>query len=430
MSYGEGLLMGGLYMGCLILFCVPFVRILPRRKWFCVRLLPVFLLCTCLVIFGQKIWPDQVVGNIVENSVDYLFLFFSVLFLFRCTPWISLYGVTASYALQRVNMHLLAPLLRIVLGTGDRIVLFTILEGVSAALEFFLAEWIFTRRLQKDDYSHMSSRWNVLISVLLMASVISFNSIDQQYSSQTPGLVNIEISLFSFSLSLLTLILLYEIFRLDRSEKENAVIRNLWERDKKQLEISRETVDRINVKCHDLRHFLSAMQNQTEGNLRAELERLRGILRIYDTRIETGNDILNLILMEKSLLCQQENITVKCMADGICLGFMEEADIYSLFGNLMDNAISAVKKIKAARERVIQVFVREVSGMLSIIVENPYVGTIQYQNSLPITENPDKNIHGYGVRSIRMITEKYNGEMSISDQDHIFTVSILLPLNG
>lgn len=59
------------------------------------------------------------------------------------------------------------------------------------------------------------------------------------------------------------------------------------------------------------------------------------------TLVHTGNDALDAILSEKGLACEQGGIAFRCMADGAAVGFMAPTDIYSLFGNALDNAIEA-----------------------------------------------------------------------------------------
>ena len=55
----------------------------------------------------------------------------------------------------------------------------------------------------------------------------------------------------------------------------------------------------------------------------------------------TGNHALDVILTEKSLICKQKEIKLTCMADGKQLAFMQTTDLYSIFGNLLNNSIEA-----------------------------------------------------------------------------------------
>ena len=65
-------------------------------------------------------------------------------------------------------------------------------------------------------------------------------------------------------------------------------------------------------------------------------------------------------------------------------------------------------------------------------MENYFSGEIKLDNAgLPITTKKDKDYHGYGIKSIMYISKKYNGDVRINvdNENHIFSLSILLPLN-
>ncbi len=65
---------------------------------------------------------------------------------------------------------------------------------------------------------------------------------------------------------------------------------------------------------------------------------------MYDTQPHTKNAAPDVVLTGKNLSCTSQNITLTYMADGRRIGFMEDSDIYALFGNILDNAIDAVSK--------------------------------------------------------------------------------------
>lgn len=125
------------------------------------------------------------------------------------------------------------------------------------------------------------------------------------------------------------------------------------------------------------------------------------------------------------MLGDKFNITLTCMADGNALKIMHESDIYSLFGNALDNAVNAVKEIEDANKRNISLIVRGAGDTVIIHIENFYEGNVAFSEGLPQT-NKDKNFHGYGVKSIKKIVEKYNGIMNYSVTENIFSLDMIL----
>ncbi len=110
---------------------------------------------------------------------------------------------------------------------------------------------------------------------------------------------------------------------------------------------------------------------------------------------------------------------------------MEKVDLYSLFGNAIDNAIEAVSKENDENLKTINLIVRGVHSLITIRVENYFTGNIILnQEGLPITTKKDRDYHGYGLKSIKYIVEKYNGDFRINIEDNIFSLSILFSINN
>ena len=50
---------------------------------------------------------------------------------------------------------------------------------------------------------------------------------------------------------------------------------------------------------------------------------------------------------------------------------------------------------------------------------------MEFADGLPVTTKEDKNFHGFGVRSIRYLVEKYRGDMLMRAEEERFFVDIL-----
>ena len=155
------------------------------------------------------------------------------------------------------------------------------------------------------------------------------------------------------------------------------------------------------------------------------MQDLEESVSIYDSRIETGSPLLNVLLTEKSLFCEQNSINLSCMIDGEKLGFIEEGDLYCLFGNLVDNALEAVKNIKEPARRVIDLVVKSKDGLLLVQEENYFDGKLTFEDGLPVTTKEDKDRHGFGMRSLRLIARKYGGELTAFTEGDVFHLNII-----
>ncbi|WP_194610314.1 ATP-binding protein [Clostridium vitabionis] len=212
-------------------------------------------------------------------------------------------------------------------------------------------------------------------------------------------------------------------------EKENLEI--LVSQQARQYEITSSMIDRINQKCHDIKHqILGAVGNEENNSLKAYLHSLADNIMVYDTAIRTGNKALDTVLMEKGLICRDKHIQWTCMADGSGISFIRPGDLYTLFGNLVDNAIEASEKIDDVDQRVINVKVSVHESLLMILVENLFTGEIVFDHGFPLTTKTDGEEHGYGVKSVDYIARSYGGSLNISAKDHICQAKLLIPIPG
>lgn len=196
-----------------------------------------------------------------------------------------------------------------------------------------------------------------------------------------------------------------------------------------QQQLSRESMDIINRKCHDIKHQLRALMEMEDGvERRKYLEEIRGAMSIYDAVYQTGNAALDTVLREKALLCQEYEIKFSCMADGKALEFMDTLDVYALFGNALDNAVESVMREEDKEKRLINMRITKQMQILYIHLDNYCREPVRFEDGLPVTSKKDRENHGFGLRSIRHIAKKYDGEVVLKNQEERFILDLLLPI--
>ena len=132
--------------------------------------------------------------------------------------------------------------------------------------------------------------------------------------------------------------------------------------------------------------------------------------------------------MEKLLYCQEHKIKLTCVCDEEKLTHLDTLDIYSLFGNALDNAIESVICEPEESKRIISMRIGPRNEFLCIHIENYVRREVKLSGGLPVTSKADKSYHGFGVLSIKRIVEKYHGSMSIRSDGNLFRLDILIPL--
>ena len=206
-------------------------------------------------------------------------------------------------------------------------------------------------------------------------------------------------------------------------------MQNVLQNQYVQYKQSRESIDLINYKYHDLKHQIAVLRSEENPKKREEfLNRMEEEIRQYEAQNKTGNKVLDTVLTSKSLYCNKNGITFTCVADGTLLDFMDVMDICSIFGNALDNAIECEMKIPEKEKRLIHVTVSRQKSFLILRFENYYEEELQYKEGSLITTKKEKSSHGYGLKSIKYTVNKYEGAVSIDTKDHWFDLKILIPM--
>ena len=214
-----------------------------------------------------------------------------------------------------------------------------------------------------------------------------------------------------------------------RVRKELEAVQNVLQNQYVQYKQSRESIELINYKYHDLKHQIAVLRSEEDPKKREEfLNRMEEEIRQYEAQNKTGNKVLDTVLTTKSLYCAKHGITFTCVADGTLLDFMDVMDICSIFGNALDNAIECELKIPEKEKRLIHVTVSKQKQFLILRFENYCEETLQYQEGTPVTTKKEKEFHGYGLKSIQYTVNKYDGAVSMNLEDNWFELKVLIPI--
>lgn len=214
-----------------------------------------------------------------------------------------------------------------------------------------------------------------------------------------------------------------------RMKRELDSIQTILQSQYVQYRQSRESIDLINRKYHDLKHQITVLREESDpGKRKAYLDEMASEIQNYEAQNKTGNSVLDTVLTGKSLYCAKHSIQLTTVADGTLLNFMDVMDICTIFGNALDNAIECELQLKNKEKRLIHVAVFSRKDFLVLRFENYFEGNLQLKDGLPVTTKENADYHGYGIKSIRYTAEKYGGNMSIRTKDQWFEMDILIPI--
>ena len=215
-----------------------------------------------------------------------------------------------------------------------------------------------------------------------------------------------------------------------RLQREYDFQQQLWHKQQEQYALAKDNVDVITRICHDLKHQINALKTFSTDEQRDSYYReIEDSILAYDLDIKTGSEVLDVVLAEKKLKCMKSQINMTCVADGVQLGFMDAVDVYTIFGNALDNAIESVIQIEDPTKRVISVSVWTKSNLLLLQFENYYEQPLVFSEGIPLTTKPDEMYHGFGIKGINYTVQKYGGCIGIYPEDNIFILRISIPIS-
>lgn len=289
----------------------------------------------------------------------------------------------------------------------------------------YLAEYLLLRN-RKDyavniDNARMTVQSVIFLFCAVVLSVLSYNYIVINAALYGTPAVFV-VSAFGIVMCLNIIICLLDSFQTRKVEAELAKTRQLWQEDVRQYELTKQTIDVLNFRYHDLKNQMALLVRD-----RGVAEEIRKCLDDYSDSVRTGNDAMDVVLTEKSILCRKHGIDLTCMVDERCLTGLSPVDVYSVLGNLMDNAVEYLSKIPDQEKRIISLSICREGAMDIVQVENYLQEKPEENRGLPITTKSDKDNHGFGLKSVQYILKKYNGIMRLSTEDNLFSVTIALP---
>jgi len=197
-----------------------------------------------------------------------------------------------------------------------------------------------------------------------------------------------------------------------------------------QCQLMQESAEQIKAVRHDIKIHLAALRDFTTNgsieDIKNYLDTLVKDIEKSEIYSNTGNIAFDSIINYKLRNAKNENIKLDLNVAVPPELNVEVADIVTVIGNLLDNALEAVAKVN---EKIIKLDINFNKGGLFIKIENSFNGEVKYDEDTIISLKNGLE-HGYGLKNIRKSVEKYNGHMKISYTESIFSTGVFLYVSG
>lgn len=178
---------------------------------------------------------------------------------------------------------------------------------------------------------------------------------------------------------------------------------------------------------HDMKNHLLVLRNMERANqwdkLHDYLEEISKDILDDSTKIWTGNNIVDLILNSKKKQADSEGIAFSIGSNMIGDVPFKDGETISLLGNLLDNAIEACERIKST-EKWVTIRINRRYCLLYIEIENSIEEHPKEKNHRLISCKSEKEVHGYGLKNVRQIVDRYDGTYSYQIKENSFLTCV------
>lgn len=183
---------------------------------------------------------------------------------------------------------------------------------------------------------------------------------------------------------------------------------------------------------HEMRHIMQTLEqlsstDQTEMVKQLSVDASRFLMKKspVEEMIYINDTIANAVFVDRRKKC--EELGINCSLDiqpGISLDFISDLDKIRMFGNLLDNAVEGAVGCENAK-----VSVNLYRGNDSIIifkVVNNYRRDCNKQGNLYLSTKQEKSKHGFGLKNVQKLAEKYHGFLHIMEGNEMFQAILIL----
>lgn len=272
--------------------------------------------------------------------------------------------------------------------------------------------------------------WFLIISVFLI-SILSFAviqiALNESKLSETTSLMLLLSEIGLIALNIICLYIMISLNQSNRTAEEFKLKEQQLKHDIQYAETVRSQYQEIRQIRHDIKQHLDAVSGlQLEGKIDAAQKYISDIssgLERIEMFMDVGNDFVNAILNSKLSIAKSKGIEVLCNSSSE-VGGISEYDLCNLIGNMLDNAIEAAEK--TGDNAVVEVSIRSDKYKLMITVANSILQSVLNGNSELKTSKKEAELHGFGVKSIKTIAERYGGSADFYEENLTFFCRVIL----
>lgn len=294
-------------------------------------------------------------------------------------------------------------------------------------ISLVIAEMV-NKKMKKSRSDGLPYRYWVMLTLIPIASIYVITVISQAKGIATPQLFICIVTVLA--INFLVFYLYDAIQTAYRVSLEKTAYKNQSDYYKKELETVQHYIEEDREVRHDFKNHIAVLESISEtGTVEEMRDYMEKLLQSYtaveEERIKTGNIYIDSIVNYKYAEAKSKKIAMTVEA------FIAEdvtvlpTDLSVVLGNILDNAITASANLPE-KDRKIAVSIKTDKSRLVIKIKNAFDGNIKQKDGKFLTTKADSQKHGYGLKIVKTIAEKYGGVLSAENDKSEFEVVVIL----
>ena len=299
-------------------------------------------------------------------------------------------------------------------------------------------------RVYKNVYDELPTKEFVMLLMPMLAQVVGYQSVINYYDlydkAMRAGVIkpvyefNYTLLLFyliSYVAILAFLTFYQELKETRENRKEQELLASQVENLKEHIHTVERAYGEIRGMRHDMANHLMTLDGLIENGDHAAAEeyarKIKETISHTESGIKSGNPVTDVIIGEYVEKFKKKKIAFECDFHYPDSEKIDSFDLSIVLFNALQNAYEASVSVqdsfvavKSFRKK--NAFIIEVSNKCDERV------SINEITGLPISSKDNEIVHGYGLKNIKRIAQKYYGDMQISTDDGKFILNIMMML--
>lgn len=228
------------------------------------------------------------------------------------------------------------------------------------------------------------------------------------------------------AINVILYILVNQIQKLQRKKLELQLINERFSFEEGRINDAAAMLETCRKIRHDMKQHITViygfLEDGNEEECKAYVTELCSPAGQTDNMIQSGNTVIDYLINAK--LSQLKDTQVIVSGNIGNLSDIKDVDLSCMIGNILDNAVEAVKPL--IEKRIELTFATQNSNRI-IICRNSIRESVLEKNKFLSSTKSNADEHGLGHKIVASVVQSYDGMLTYFEENNMFGVQIILP---